>query len=62
MVEEKDREQRELRAKLERVTRDDESAQAELLRLTEKMGEIKHVLVLRERELAELKNSMKAKK
>jgi chromosome segregation ATPase len=62
MVEEKDREQRELRTKLERVIKDDESAQAELLRLTEKMGEIKHVLVLRERELAELKNSMKAKK
>lgn len=54
MVEERDRDQRELRGKLERITHDDNTAQIELLRLTEKLGEYKHILNQRESRITDL--------
>ncbi|WP_282109266.1 hypothetical protein [Shewanella algicola] len=58
VVEEKEREQRELRSKLDRVTQDDASAQAELLKLIEKQGELKQMVAYRDELIAEMQQSL----
>ncbi|MEH6454719.1 MAG: hypothetical protein V7749_00225 [Cocleimonas sp.] len=59
LLADKEIEQKDLRSKLARSEKDDANAQAELLRLSEKQGELKHTVNLLEKQISELKKSNK---